>query len=167
MKNSLIILLGLVTCLLRASAAQPETVEAVAIFLAPPVPGEVMITPSGNRHVYGVTAIQALVSENPLLTGLLTWEGDFQTDAEWNGVGSGRGEILVGTWSGATFTPTAGKWLTKFEVHGNMSGGPYEGKLVATGVGGAVDGLRLNLMISGGGGVDAYTGLLIDSNAEE
>lgn len=161
MKTSIIVLVSLFTFLLRVTAGQPQEVTALGTYLAPPDLGEIRSTPSGQLHFKGVTAIAAVESPNPLLTGLLTWEGDFQLDPDWNGAASGNGEILVGTWDGGVFTPTAGKWLTKFEVHGNMAAGPYFGKVVAVGVGGAIDGMRLNLNFTGGAGVDEYAGLLI------
>jgi len=38
-----------------------------------------------------------MVSANPLLTGRLTWVGDWNGDAELNGVGAGTGVFEVGT----------------------------------------------------------------------
>jgi hypothetical protein len=115
-------------------AGEKQDVEITAIYLAAPALGEPRETPSGNIHFRGVIATPIMMlANNPLLTGRLTWVGDFNLDADWMGVGAGTGILEVGTWNGLEFTPSGGVWVTKWEGKGDMRTA-YEIKVMAHGV---------------------------------
>ncbi len=154
-----------------ATAGEQQPVAIVGQYLAMDF-GQASVTPSGNIHLHGAGAVVMMMSENPLVTGRLTWVGDWLGDPELNGAGSGTGVFEVGTWdlsSGAPVfvpSPTGGRWVTKWEIRGNPNTF-YEGKVMARGVAGEVEGMLLNLAAEGGGGVDYYSGDLLDPLASE
>jgi hypothetical protein len=153
------------------NAGEKQTVEGVGTYIGFN-PGQTRATPSGNLHITGMEAEAVVVTDNPLLSGRLTWVGIWNSDAELNGGGSGNGVLEVGTWEfttgGPVFTPspTGGKWVTKWEMKGNLNG-PYEGKVIMHGIAGEVDGMQYDSDVEGGGGFDYYTGQLLDPHAKK
>src|SRR5512147_1238222 len=87
-----------------AIAGEKQALEAVSVTLSFD-PGQASATPSGNLHIKGMTAANMIVSANPLFTGRLTWVGNFNGDAQLNGVGSGTGIFEVGTWDLSSDAP--------------------------------------------------------------
>ena len=63
-------------------------------------------------------------------------------------------------------SPTGGLWVTKWEMRGNPTGF-YEGKVMGHGIAGEVEGMQFDLAGQGGGGVDSYSGEILDPQAEE
>ena len=153
-----------------ATAGEKQTVEIMAQYIAVNW-GQASATPSGNIHVKGMGATAMMMSANPLVTGRLAWVGDWNGDAELNGGGAGTGVFEVGTWdrsSGVPVfipSPTGGQWVTKWEMKGNPNG-TYEGKVMGHGVAGEVEGMQFDLAGQGGGGVDYYSGQLLDPHAK-
>ncbi len=153
------------------TAGEKQAVEITGQYLAIDW-GQTSVTPSGNVHVVGLSATVMMVSDNPLVTGRLTWVGIWNGDAELNGGGSGTGLFEVGTWdlsSGVpvfTPSPTGALWVTKWEMRGNPNG-PYEGKVMGHGIAGEVEGMQFDLAGLGGAGVDNYSGEVLDPQAEE
>jgi hypothetical protein len=151
-----------------ATAGEKTEVSVVGTYLALDM-GQASQTPSGNMHIKDVVAVVMMISDNPLVTGKLTWTGDINTDALANGGGSGTGVFEVGTWdfsSGAPeFTSSEGLWVTKWEFRGNMFG-PYTVKVIAHGVDGEVEGMQYSFTAQGGGGVDNYSGTILDPHAK-
>lgn len=150
-------LAGLGASLITGSAAPPEIVQATGVYVLPLVQEE---HETGKMlHITTVAPAVLLNSDNELIGGMLTWKGDFTEDAEGNFVGSGTGEI----------TPFAGgKWVTHFEVRGNLATS-YKGKVLSHGVEGAVEGMVTVMEFEGAPGsyggldtiVETYTGLLV------
>jgi hypothetical protein len=155
-----------------AAAGEKQSVEAVASYLSFDF-GQTSVTPSGNIHLNSMGAVCVVVSANPLVTGRLTWVGDFQGDGQLNGSGSGTGNWEVGTWdlsSGVPIfkpSPAGGLWVTKWEARGSLAGLGYTGKFVAHGVAGEVEGMQENLEFAGGGLTDYYTGQILDPHAKK
>jgi hypothetical protein len=155
------------------AAGVKQAVEIAAIYLAQPTIGEVDVTPSLNVHIKGLKATQMMLSENPLVTGRLSWKGNVNVDAQGNGVGAGTGTFEVGTWALSSgvpvFTPSplSGQWETKFEIKGNLNG-PYTVKVIGHGVAGEVEGMQFIFearWISTG--VDAYSGEILNPHAKK
>jgi hypothetical protein len=156
-----------------ALAGVKHAVEAVAIYLSLD-PGEARATPSGNVHVKDMGAVCMMVSENPLFAGRLTWTGNFEGDAQMNGAGSGTGVFEVGTWDLSSDVPvfipssTGGRWVTKWEARGSLSGLGYVGKVVGHGIAGEVEGMQFDVELVGGiTGADYYSGQLLNPQAEK
>jgi hypothetical protein len=112
--------------------------------------------PSGNLHIQGHGGVNLLLSESPLLTGLLYWEGDLQWDPKGNLVANGTWALVVGDfeydedglygvrWGEngmPLFTATGGAWEGIFHTRwiGDMLVFHGSGK----GVAGEADGLTL------------------------
>ena len=149
---------------LLAHAAQPQSVEGTGVYLWLD-PGQGQPNPGGRIRTH-VQAIAMIDCGTPLLQGLLQWEGDFNVDQDWNGTGSGSGTIQLGTWSGTTFTPTDGVWITRFEAHGNFNiadlNTGYVGICVAHGISGRVKGMIAVLPFTGAPGTGPFAGTLVD-----
>ena len=150
-----------------ATAGEKQAASVVGTYLGLDL-GQASQTPSGNMHLKDVVAVVMMISDNPLVNGRLTWTGNINTDAQGNGVGSGTGVFEVGTWdfiSGApVFTASEGLWVTKWEFKGNMFG-PYTVKVIAHGVAGEVEGMQFDFAAQGGGGIDYYSGSILDPHA--
>ena len=153
-----------------ATAGEKQTVEIVATYLASDW-GQASVTPSGNIHIKDMGATCMMVSDNPLVTGRLVWVGNANGDAELNAVGAGTGVFEVGTWDLSnpqqpvfTPSPAGGLWVTKWEMKGQFPVN-YEGKVMGHGVAGEVEGMQFDLAGQGGGGVDYYSGELLDPQA--
>ena len=63
-------------------------------------------------------------------------------------------------------SPNGGRWVTKWEGKGNPNGS-YEVKVIGHGIAGEVEGMQFGLAAQGGGGVDNYSGQLLDPHAEK
>jgi len=63
-----------------ATTGEKQTVEITGVYLAIDW-GQASVTPSGNVHVDGLSATVMMVSDNPLVTGRLTWAGKWNGDA--------------------------------------------------------------------------------------
>ena len=154
-----------------ATAGQKQAVEAVSVTLSFD-PGQASATPGGNIHIKGMTAVNMLVSENPLFTGRLTWVGNFNGDAQLNGVGSGTGMFEVGTWdlsSGAPVfipSPAGGLYVTTWQGQGNPISA-YEVKVVGHGIAGEVAGMQFDVIGNGDLFSTLYSGELLDPHAEK
>ena len=57
-------------------------------------------------------------------------------------------------------------WVTKWEIKGNPNSF-YEGKVMGHGVAGEVEGMQFDLAAKGGGGVDYYSGPVLDPHAKK
>ena len=138
------------------------------------VPGQWSVTPSGNIHIDGMLTVVRMISDNPLLNGRLTWVGNINADAEFNGVGSGTGVFEVGTWEfnseSEEWEFTADQknsiWVTKWEAGGNLLVS-YEVKVIGHGIAGEVEGMQFSVIALGGGGVESYIGQLLDPHAQK
>lgn len=155
-----------------ATAGEKQSVEAVAYYLSFDT-GLTTVTPSGNIHFRGMRAVCMVVSNNRLVNGRITWEGNFEGDEELNGAGSGTGIFEVGTWDlsagSPVFTPSpaGGLWVTKWEARGSLAGLGYAGKVVGHGIAGEVEGMQDSFYFHGGGTTDYYTGQILDPHAKK
>ena len=155
-----------------AGAGEKQAVEAVAVYLAPPESQEVKVTPSGNVHLKGEQAFAAMFSQNELINGLLTWEGNGNLDDKLDGNGGGTGILQVGTWAGIdsgkpVFTPSGNVWRTKWEFKGNLNG-PYTVRVIGHGLTGEVEGMQFKFEAQWVDiGVEHYVGEILDPAAKK
>jgi hypothetical protein len=155
-----------------ATAGEKQAVENMAITIDFDS-GQTSATPSGNVHIRNLRAVYMVLSDNPLVAGRLTVVGDFNADAQLNGVGSGKSTFEIGTWDLSTGapvfipSPTGGLFLGTWESKGNLAG-PFTVQSAGHGVAGEVEGMQFN---AEGQAPDAlsshYTGWLLDPHAKK
>jgi hypothetical protein len=140
-----------------------QVIQITAQYLAAPILGEPRKTPNLKMQIDILEAIVAMVSENPLVTGLLTYTGQLNVDSEGNGVGGGTGLLTV--IDGDTQAPTGGLWRTKWEFKGNMNG-PYTVKVIGHGIAGEVEGMQFSAVATWvEPGLEHYEGQLLNPKA--
>lgn len=152
-KNPVRVLLTIVAAALLfwtlpASAGEKVAVQTTSITIALLDPGQTAQTPGGIVQVRGLSVLNMMVSENPLVNGLETATLDGHMDAEGNGVFQITWTVVVGTWdlsSGTpifTPSPDGGVWKGTGLIWGNFYG-RAEGNAVAHGTAGAVKGMTV------------------------
>ena len=152
------------------AASQKVPVSNLAITIDY-TPGQTHVSANGNVHVKGLQVVYMLLGENPLVVGRLTVTGNFNGDADLNGVGSGSSVLEVGSWDFSlgypVFVPSpeGGRFEARWESQGNLQGASTVWA-VGHGVAGEVEGMTYSVVGEAGDPLSAvYTGWLLDPHA--
>jgi hypothetical protein len=118
-----------------------------------PVPGILCTNGLGQVHIKGNVHVHRVVSAEARIAGRLQAWMDLAYQTDGTAILGGPAYAEVGTWdaAGTTFTPSGGVWDLKYSGVAQVDGSDQV-HLVGYGIGGAIDGLRVEITATKGPG---------------
>ena len=134
----------LILATLSAGAATSFTAKSWRIAL--PLPGILCTNPSGQVHLKGNVHLQRVQADDPRATGRLQAGMDLAYQTNGTALFSGSAFCEVGVWdaAGAGFTRTDGVWDLNYRGTVEPDGTTHY-TMAGYGIGGSIDGLRIEL----------------------
>ncbi len=137
-------------------AADPSTFTGAGYLVGVPVPGILCTNAAGQVSLKGNVHVLMVQTDDPRATGRLQAGMDFSYQPDGTALFRGAGYQEVGTWNVADpappeFTPTGGVWDMIYQGVAQADGSDVL-TLTGYGVGGVIDGLRLEETIAKGPG---------------
>ncbi|HRY50590.1 MAG TPA: hypothetical protein P5186_21275 [Candidatus Paceibacterota bacterium] len=146
----------LVVAALPLAAAAPPTITGTGYLVGVPVPGILCTNAAGQVSLKGNVHVLMVQADDPRATGRFQASMDLAYQADGAALFSGAAYQEVGTWdvtdpANPKFTPTGGLWQCNYHGVAQPDGSDVI-TLTGYGVGGAIDGLRLEETITKGPG---------------
>jgi hypothetical protein len=147
----------LVLAALPPAAADPPTITGTGYLVGVPVPGILCTNAAGQVSLKGNVHVLMVQADDPRTTGRFQASMDLAYQADGTPLFGGAAYQEVGTWNLADpanpkFTPTGGMWQCHYRGVAQPDGSDVIA-MTGYGVGGAIDGLRLEETITKGPGV--------------
>jgi len=138
-------------------AADPPTITGTGYLVGVPVPGILCTNAAGQVSLKGNVHAVRVQADDPRATGRLQASMDMAYQADGTGLFGGAAQQEVGTWdvtdpANPKFTPTGGVWDMIYRGVAQADGSDVI-TLTGYGVGGGIDGLRLEQTMTKGPGV--------------
>lgn len=148
---------ALLLAALPLAAADPPTITGTGYLVGVPVPGILCTNAAGQVSLKGNVHVVRVQADDPRATGRLQASMDMAYQADGTGLFGGAAQQEVGTWNVADplnpkFTPTGGVWDMIYRGVAQADGSDVI-TLTGYGVGGGIDGLRLEQTMTKGPGV--------------
>lgn len=155
--GALIITASLLLAALPLAAADPPTITGTGYLVGVPVPGILCTNAAGQVSLKGNVHVVRVQADDPRATGRLQASMDMAYQADGTGLFGGAAQQEVGTWdvtdpANPKFTPTGGVWDMIYRGVAQADGSDVI-TLTGYGVGGGIDGLRLEQTMTKGPGV--------------
>ena len=148
---------SLLLAALPLAAADPPTITGTGYLVGVPVPGILCTNAAGQVSLKGNVHVMRVQADDARMTGRLQAAMDLAYQADGTALFGGSAQQEVGTWNVADpanpkFTPTGGVWDMVYRGVAQADGSDVI-TLTGYGVGGAIDGLRLEQTMTKAPGV--------------